>query len=102
MRITHNAGKLPLLVLMVAGLFAAPLVAQQAKPRVANTTSSAAPAAATASKPSPVYGSEASKPGTIAEAQAADAAANSSGATINLSEGALILVIVVLLILIIA
>lgn len=95
MRITRKAGMLPLLLLMFVG---APLAAQQSKPK--QVTATQAPAAASA--PKPIYGSEASKPGTIAEAKAANAAASSSGATINLSEGALILVIVVLLILIIA
>lgn len=98
MRITRTAGMLPLFLLMFV---VAPLSAQQSKPAVASTTQ-ATPAPAAAPAPKPIYGSEASKPGTIAEAQEANAAANSSGATINLSEGALILVIVVLLILIIA
>ena len=93
--VTH-AVKRPLLILFSIVVLAGPLAADQGVPRVAPSKEAPAPAP----KESPLFKPAATEVGTIAEAQKADAAAHSEGATVTMSTTALLLIVVILVILV--
>jgi hypothetical protein len=95
--VTH-AVKRPLLLFFLIVASAGPLAADQGVPRAAPSTQAPAPAP----KASPLYKPAAPETPTIAEAEKADAAAKSEGATVTMSTTALLLIVVILIILIAA